>query len=220
LEFKQSGKLRSVWDVDGKIFLSIWGLVKAYADKSARKSLSHSGDLDNRDLDVPNYEMVEDLMADIRCQLFYTLRFYGPTPGGVGFGGVISLITLNVLSRKFSKRHHMSRKIMWNKETKTSEVVSKKSTHISKISFQGNEGEALVKNGLSYTDVSFEKAEILLSVPAEFRRVVELVLEGALLDTARKECGINRQDGYKMQKVLRNVFSDYRNTRKESSCQS
>lgn len=99
-KFDRAGKSKRVWHVDEFHFSKLWSLLSGYAYTAVVNSLVRSNDLNG------THDSIEDLMADIREKVFYTLRFYGPTPNNLGFSRIASGLVMNVLVDSYVKRHN------------------------------------------------------------------------------------------------------------------
>jgi hypothetical protein len=84
---RHKGELRTVFEVDGRMFNELWELVRPYVFVSTLKSYAYSqtaGDIE------------EDVM-DVRAQMLYVLRYFGGTPYRKKFSVYMVLIVTNKL---------------------------------------------------------------------------------------------------------------------------
>lgn len=88
----RKGQIKDVFEIDGRMFNKLWDTVAPYAYKSTFKSIEHFK------------EDLEDVVGEIRIQLFYILRFFGPTPNGQPLSTYVKLITNNVLTTAKRRR--------------------------------------------------------------------------------------------------------------------
>lgn len=95
-----SGKVRRVFEVDGRGFNQLWETVEQYAYTAARRS----------HYSQQNTEQIADDVADVRYQLLYILRFFGPTPNGHPFSSYFTLAVMNTCQRNGRRRGELERR--------------------------------------------------------------------------------------------------------------
>lgn len=89
---KRKGQMKDVFDINGQVFNQLWATVAPYVYTSTRRSV---GRFTNE---------IEDIVSEIRSQLFYILRFFGPTPNNKPLSTYLKLITNNVLTVQARQR--------------------------------------------------------------------------------------------------------------------
>lgn len=92
---ENKGKIKRVFEVDGKIFIQLWDKLYHYAVKSAMSS--------HRSQHYNNADVQSDV-DDIRYQAFYVLRYFGPRPNGIRFSQFYVLIVSNILTTSARRR--------------------------------------------------------------------------------------------------------------------
>jgi len=212
----RKGQVREAYEVDGKKFNKLWGLLQNYAYKSA--SVSHS---------FQNSEAAEEDVMEIRYMVFRALRFFGPRPNNLNFSAYYPLLVNNVLTNSAKKRleivdvadtqisieetyeQEFTSEPLWydsnlakkRKVAETTSVPARKRykkhavlepvSLLASLSPSNSEGESLsLIDCVAATD---ESIEFMASIPKDLKEPVSMLLGGYKLSEIAKTLGIAKR---------------------------
>jgi len=89
------GQIKTVYEVDGILFEKLWKHLFMYATKASMYS--------HKSNNFQDFEVQNDV-ADIKYQVFFVLRFWGPQPSGQKFSMFFKLIVNNILTTSARRR--------------------------------------------------------------------------------------------------------------------
>jgi hypothetical protein len=167
---KRKGQLRDVFEVDGATFNQLWEKMYAYAAVAVTNS-HLSTDRDD----------LECIVADIKTQTFYVLRYFGGSPYGKRFSDCFRTIVMNQLTTE-SRRRGRASKYGTGDSTRT--LFSSQSM----FAPLGNsdEGELTLEDKLPCNHF-VSTIDLHLDIPTELRKPVELLLGGlSVAEVARR----------------------------------
>lgn len=91
----KKGQIKTVYEVDGILFERLWKHLYMYATKASMYS--------HKSNNFQDFEVQNDV-ADIKYQVFFVLRFWGPQPSDQKFSIFFKLIVNNILTTSARRR--------------------------------------------------------------------------------------------------------------------
>jgi len=165
---KRKGELKDVYNVDGFKFIKLWGLCKPYVTKSALRSCYN------------DYQKTEDIVSEVKYEMFNVLRFFGPRPCDVAFSSYLKLLVKNVLTNIAKEKHY-----------KKAEVNSKAVSLFQGATSPFGEDQEFLLDIIPNKNTQTFFLGILSD---QMQQVVELLLGGEKLGTVCKQMGMSKKE--------------------------
>jgi hypothetical protein len=161
---ERKGQEKEVFSVDGRKFNKLWNMLKPYAQKSVARSYYFKDSI-----------YLEDELEEIKYQVLFSLRYYGPSPNNIRFSKHFPLIVKNTLTNSAFSRN----------ESSTSMVNFNTISFSTPLGSNGEDGE------LELMDImpsdSFKEEMFNHEVPDDLKEPVSYLMEGLKLEDVAKE---------------------------------
>lgn len=164
---KRKGEIKDVYNIDGFKFIKLWGLCKPYITKSVLKSCHN------------DYQKAEDIISEIKYEMFNVLRFFGPCPCDITFSSYLKLLVKNVLTNIANEKTYK----------KASVNLQAVSLFQNSPSFEEDQENLLDKIPNKNSQTVF-----LGILSSQMQKAVELLLGGERLTTVCKQVGMSKQE--------------------------
>lgn len=163
----RKGQLKDVYHIDGVLYMKLWDLCKPYVVTSAVKSC----------YDAPHE--VEEVVSEIKMNLFHILRHFGPRPNNMNFSDYLHLNVNNLLT------NHANARLRREKSS-----VTYKTTSLFQEVASSEDGALRLIDTITEEDA--ETVSFFSKIPNEYKEAVKMLLNGEKLTEVLKTTKISK----------------------------